>query len=281
MKKLLLLAVSFGILLVSCKPENSAGSQDESPQYNRELQYTYTKDQDGIEMEVYLPSEDKNINVAVIACPGGGYSSHAAHEGAVWAPYFNDLGVAFAVLKYTLPQGDPEKPINDIEQALNIFNDMADKWLINRSKIGVMGFSAGGHLACYSATTSDFSSEIRPDFQILLYPVITMGTGTHNGSRDNFLGTNQSNEMILLYSNEMWTSKDTPKTFISYAKSETTVLPAYNGKAFYDAMIKSGAEAELLPLEGDRHGWHHNNTEHESKYLNPLKAKLTPWLLEL
>ena len=280
MKKFILYAMGCVILFVSCKPETPVEEQDNPPD-NRELKYTYTKAQDGIEMEVFLPTEEKNIRVAVIACPGGSYSSHADHEGAVWAPYFNDLGVAYAVLKYTLPQGDPTKPINDMEKALNILNDMADKWLIDRSKIGVMGFSAGGHLACYSATTSDFSSGIRPDFQILLYPVITMSSGTHNTSRDNFLGTNQSDGTILLYSNELWVSIDTPKAFISYAQSENVVLPSTNGLAFYNAMKKVGADAVLLPLEGNKHGWHHGNAEHETKYLQPLKAKLTPWIQNL
>lgn len=249
--------------------------------YNRELKYTYFKAKDGIDMEVYLPTEAANIKVAVVACPGGGYSSHAAHEGAVWAPYFNELGVAFAVLKYTFPNGDPAKPIGDIQKALTIFNEMADKWIIDNDKIGVMGFSAGGHLACYSATSSDFSSDIRPDFQILVYPVITMSAGTHSGSRTNLLGANASDEDILAYSNERWVSSDTPQAFVTYAKSETVVPPASNGKAFYNAMIVSGAKVELLELEGTKHGWHHGNSEHESTYLQPMKAKLTPWLQRL
>lgn len=262
------------MFLLSCS--NGTDQQEES--YNRELTYTYSKADGSVDMEVFLPEEDKNIRVAVIACPGGSYSSHANHEGAVWAPYFNDLGIAFAVLKYTLPSGDPSKPIADMEAALGIFDEMADKWLIDRSKIGVMGFSAGGHLACYAATASDFSSDIRPDFQILLYPVTTMSDGTHVGSRNNFLGQDPSTEEIMLFSNEYWVAEDTPKAFISYAASETVVPPASNGKKFYDAMIKVGADAELLPLEGDRHGWHHGNSEHETKYLQPLKERLTPWL---
>lgn len=145
----------------------------------------------------------------VIACPGGSYSSHASHEGAVWAPYFNELGVAFAVLKYTLPAGDPSKPVGDMEIALSILNEMADKWLI-----------------------------------------------------DNV-------------------NRNTPQAFITYAKSETVVPPASNGKAFYNAMIKAGAKAELLELNGTKHGWHHGNADHETAYLQPMKAKLTPWLQKL
>ena len=249
--------------------------------YNRELHYNYTKEVDGVEMEVFLPTEEKNIKVAVIACPGGSYSSHAAHEGAVWAPYFNDLGIAFAVLKYTLPNGDPSKPIADMEKALTIFNDMSSKWGIDKSKIGVMGFSAGGHLACYTATAAEYSTDIRPDFQILVYPVITMTTGTHGGSRTNLLGENPSETDIERYSNELWVTSQTPKAFVTYAKSETVVPPIQNGKAFYRAMYVADAEAELLELEGTKHGWHHGNTDHEATYLQPMKAKLTPWLLEL
>lgn len=267
--------------MASCSPSGNAPDNIQEEPYNRELKYSYAKAEDGIEMEVFLPAEDKNIRAAVIACPGGSYSSHAAHEGAVWAPYFNELGIAFAVLKYTLPAGDPSKPIGDMETALGIFNEMADKWLIDRSKIGVMGFSAGGHLACYAATASDFSSDIRPDFQILLYPVTTMDSGTHAASRTNFMGEGPNSTEIMFYSNELWVTPDTPKAFISYAKDETVVPPASNGKKFYDAMIKVGAEAVLLPLDGNKHGWHHDNADHVTKYLNPLKAQLTPWLQNL
>lgn len=281
MKKLIFGVVACLMMIPACTTENPQTPETPEEEYNRELKYTYTKAEDGVEMEVYLPTEETNIKVAVIACPGGSYSSHASHEGAVWAPYFNELGVAFAVLKYTLPAGDPSKPIGDMETALTILNEMADKWLIDRNKIGVMGFSAGGHLACFAATASEYSSEIRPDFQILVYPVTTMSTGTHAGSRTNFLGADASNEEMMLYSNELWVSSDTPKAFITYAKSETVVPPASNGKAFYNAMIKAGARAELLELVGTKHGWHHGNAEHETAYLQPMKARLTPWLQKL
>lgn len=281
MKKLIFGVVACLMMIPACTTENPQIPETPEEEYNRELKYTYTKAEDGIDMEVYLPTEETNIKVAVIACPGGSYSSHASHEGAVWAPYFNELGVAFAVLKYTLPAGDPSKPIGDMETALTILNEMADKWLIDKNKIGVMGFSAGGHLACFAATASEYSSEIRPDFQILVYPVTTMSTGTHAGSRTNFLGADASNEEMMLYSNELWVSSDTPKAFITYAKSETVVPPASNGKAFYNAMIKAGAKAELLELVGTKHGWHHGNAEHETAYLQPMKAKLTPWLQKL
>lgn len=281
MKKLIFGVVACLMMIPACTTENPQTPETPEEEYNRELKYTYTKAEDGIDMEVYLPTEETNIKVAVIACPGGSYSSHASHEGAVWAPYFNELGVAFAVLKYTLPAGDPSKPIGDMETALTILNEMADKWLIDKNKIGVMGFSAGGHLACFAATASEYSSEIRPDFQILVYPVTTMSTGTHAGSRTNFLGADASNEEMMLYSNELWVSSDTPKAFITYAKSETVVPPASNGKAFYNAMIKAGAKAELLELVGTKHGWHHGNAEHETAYLQSMKARLTPWLQKL
>ena len=282
MKKLIFGFAACLLTMSACTTEQpSQTPETPEEEYNRELKYTYTKADDGIEMEVYLPTEETNIKAAVIACPGGSYSSHASHEGAVWAPYFNELGVAFAVLKYTLPAGDPSKPIGDMEIALTILNEMADKWIIDRNKIGVMGFSAGGHLACYAATASDYSDDIRPDFQILVYPVTTMGSGTHAGSRTNFMGADPSNDEIMFYSNEVWVNADTPKAFITYAKSETVVPPTSNGKAFFNAMIKAGAKAELVELEGTKHGWHHGNSEHEVAYLKPMKAKLTPWLQKL
>lgn len=260
---------------------NSNNGNNSGNSYFRELNYTYTKAKDGVNMQVFLPQESKNIKVAVICCPGGGYSSHASHEGDVWAPYFNDLGVAFAVLEYTLPSGDPTKPVADIEKALTIFNEMADNWLIDKDKIGVMGFSAGGHLACYAATSSDFATDILPDFQILVYPVITMMEGTHAGSRTNLLGENPSVNNIAKYSNENWVNDTTPKAFITYAKSETVVPPAKNGAKFYETMQSAGADVTCLPLDGDRHGWHHSNQDHVTKYINPLKTQLTPWLQTL
>lgn len=282
MKKLIFGFAACLLTMSACTTEQpSQTPETPEEEYNRELKYTYTKADDGIEMEVYLPTEETNIKAAVIACPGGSYSSHASHEGDVWAPYFNELGVAFAVLKYTLPAGDPSKPIGDMEIALTILNEMADKWIIDRNKIGVMGFSAGGHLACYAATASDYSDDIRPDFQILVYPVTTMSTGTHAGSRTNFLGADPTSEEMMFYSNELWVSSETPKAFITYAKSETVVPPTSNGKAFFNAMIKAGAKAELVELEGTKHGWHHGNSEHEVAYLKPMKAKLTPWLQKL
>lgn len=275
MKKIIFCAITLLMALPACTPEEN------KEVYNRELHYNYTKDIDGVQMEVFLPTEEKNIGVAVIGCPGGSYSSHASHEGAVWAPYFNELGIAYAVLKYTLPNGDPSKPIDDMERALTILNDMSSKWLINKNKIGVMGFSAGGHLACYAATAAEYPAKISPDFQILVYPVITMSTGTHSGSRTNLLGANPSSDDIVRYSNETWVTSQTPKAFITYAKSETVVPPVSNGKAFHKAMLDAGADAELLELEGTKHGWHHGNADHETAYLQPMKAKLTPWLQSL
>lgn len=275
MKKIIFCAIALLMALPACTPEEN------KEVYNRELHYNYTKEIDGVQMEVFLPTEEKNIGVAVIGCPGGSYSSHASHEGAVWAPYFNELGIAYAVLKYTLPNGDPSKPIDDMERALTILNDMSSKWLINKNKIGVMGFSAGGHLACYAATAAEYPAKISPDFQILVYPVITMSTGTHSGSRTNLLGANPSSDDIVRYSNETWVTSQTPKAFITYAKSETVVPPVSNGKAFHKAMLDAGADAELLELEGTKHGWHHGNADHETAYLQPMKAKLTPWLQSL
>lgn len=260
---------------------NFGGSSGNKEEYVRLEKYTYYKSTNGVDMEVYLPKEKVNIRKAVIACPGGAYSSHASHEGAVWAPYFNNLGIAFAVLKYTLPAGDPNKPTNDMKRALTILHEMADKWLIDKNKIGVMGFSAGGHLACYSATSAGFDSSISPDFQILIYPVITMTTGTHGGSRTNLLGGAPSEELINKYSNEKHVTANTPKAFISYATNETVVPPATNSQAFYQAMTAAGASVECVPIVGDKHGWHHDNDSQVTQYLTPLKEKLTPWLKNL
>ena len=144
-------------------------------------------------LRVFLPAPELATGRAVVACPGGGYSHLAfEHEGCDWAPYFNKQGIALIVLKYRMPKGDRTLPISDAEAAMKVVRDSADVWNLNPNDIGIMGSSAGGHLASTIATHSN--PELRPNFQILFYPVITMDKSyTHMGSHDNLLG-----KMLLL-----------------------------------------------------------------------------------
>ena len=144
---------------------------------------------DHAEITVYLPDAKRATGRAVVCCPGGGYTHLAMdHEGHQWATFFNNQGIAYIVLKYRMPHGNRLIPISDAEEAMKTVRRHAAEWHVNTNDVGIMGFSAGGHLASTIATHA--SGDAAPNFQILFYPVITMDLGfTHKGSHDNFLGT--------------------------------------------------------------------------------------------
>lgn len=164
-------------------------------------------DKDRAELTVYLPDAKKATGRAVVCCPGGGYSHLAMdHEGHQWATFFNNQGIALVVLKYRMPHGNPMIPISDAEEAMKTVRRHAVEWHIDRNNVGIMGFSAGGHLASTIATHS--TGDAAPNFQILFYPVITMDLGfTHKGSHDNFLGEGHSKKELRKleteYSNDL------------------------------------------------------------------------------
>ncbi|MDZ7720207.1 MAG: alpha/beta hydrolase [Balneolaceae bacterium] len=182
-------------------------------------------------LEIYLPAKDQAQQVrAVVILPGGGYRGLAYDwEGTDFAKWFNSKGIAAFVLKYRLPISDSvvepnEAPLQDAKRALRTVRANAEKWNLSKDEIGVMGFSAGGHLAStlgthYNHEDSVASDSIntlsaRPDFMILIYPVITMKEPyTHHGSRNNLLGENPSDEMVEYYSNEAQVTEDTPPHF--------------------------------------------------------------------
>lgn len=208
-------------------------------------------------MAVY-PASNPN-GIAIIACPGGGYQHLAMnHEGHDMAAWFNAQGITFAVLKYRMPNGHNEVPLSDAQEAILIMKSHADEWKVNPDKIGIMGASAGGHLA--STVATHFDKETRPAFQILLYPVISMDTSiSHGGSRknllgDNLSGTSPSDELIKKYSNELQVTPETPPAFIALSSDDKTVPPA-NSIRYYEALIanKVMATMHIYPIGG--HGW--------------------------
>ena len=140
---------------------------------------------DMAKVTIYLPNEKKATGRAIVCCPGGGYSHLAMqHEGFDWAPFFNGQGIALIVLKYRMPHGNYTVPAEDAEEAMRLVRQHAEEWHINTKDVGIMGFSAGGHLASTVATHA--TGDAAPNFQILFYPVISMEQGTtHQGSRDN------------------------------------------------------------------------------------------------
>ena len=225
-------------------------------------------------LRVFLPAPELATGRAVVACPGGGYSGLAVnHEGYDWAPYFNKQGIALIVLKYRMPKGDRTLPISDAEAAMKMVRDSADVWNLNPNDIGIMGSSAGGHLASTIATHAP--EALRPNFQILFYPVITMDKSfTHMGSHDNLLGKDASADLEKEFSNEKQVTKETPRAFIVYSDDDKVVPPA-NGVNYYLALNKKGVPSVLhiYPIGG--HGW---GIREDFLYKSEMQNELTSWL---
>jgi acetyl esterase/lipase len=214
---------------------------------------------------VYLPAADKATGAAVLVCPGGGYSILAAeHEGSDLAVWFQQRGIAAFVLKYRLPNpaamtNQHEVPLLDAMQAMKLIRQNAAKYKIEATKLGVMGFSAGGHLAATLSTHfnkgAGASEAARPDFSILLYPVITFNPAlAHGGSRDNLLGAAKSDELIRYYSNELQVDATTPPAFLVHAQDDTGV-PVENSIEYYLALRKNKVPVEMHLYPRGGHGF--------------------------
>ncbi len=240
-------------------------------------------------MTAYLPLKEKATGAAVMICPGGGYSILAAsHEGSDVARWFNSMGVAAFVLKYRLPNPElmtnqQEVPLMDAMQGMTLIRQNATRYGINRDKIGVMGFSAGGHLAATLAThyhRAPKASELaKPNFAILLYPVVTFGDKAHTGSRDKLLGRqNTSPEMVAYYSNELQVTSQTPPTFLIHSEDDKTV-PVENSINYYLACLKNGVPAEMHLYPAGGHGYGLRTAKFGS--LNTWPEACRAWLMTL
>jgi acetyl esterase/lipase len=225
-------------------------------------------------LRVYLPEKEKATGRMVIALPGGGYQHLAVfHEGFDWAPYFLEKGIAYGVLKYRMPAGDPDVPFADVKAAFGLARQHASVWHIDPEDIGIMGSSAGGHLASTFATHA--TRDEGPAFQILLYPVITMDASfTHGGSRKNLLGEQPSPEQIARYSNELQVNKDTPRAFTIFAADDKTVPPE-NGFRYAEALIRNHIPVTLLLYPEGGHGFGNRTS---FPYLHQFMAELDRWL---
>ena len=218
---------------------------------------------------VYRAPADQANGAAVVICPGGGYGFLADdHEGKQVAEYLNGIGVTAFVLKYRIVGKDRPGPLHpapleDAQRAIRLVRAKAKDFGIDPKRVGIMGFSAGGHLASSVATHFDGGSKeggdvdkqsCRPDFAILAYPVISMEDGvTHGGSKKNLLGDKPDAKLVELMSNEKQVSKETPPTFIFHTSADTAVLPE-NAIRFYVALKKAGVPAELHIYEKGKHG---------------------------
>ena len=229
---------------------------------------------DTAEMTIYLPDKDKATGRAVIICPGGGYQFLAmTHEGYDWAPFFNDLGIALFVLKYRMPKGDYNVPISDAEEAIKIVRNNAKEWNIDPDQIGIMGSSAGGHLASTIATHS--TDKAKPNFQILFYPVITMDLSfTHVGSMTNLIGEKPSKELVKKFSNELQVTKETPKVFMALSNDDD-IVPTKNSVEYYLSCNANGVSASIHIYPSGGHGWGYNP---DFEYSSEVRMELAAWL---
>lgn len=225
-------------------------------------------------MQVFLPDSDKTTGRVVIVCPGGSYLGHAyQHEGTQWSDMFNDLGITAVVLRYSLPAGDRTRPMGDVYKAMDIIRQNADAWKINPEDIGIMGSSAGGHLASTIATHS--APEYTPTFQILFYPVISMERPlTHEDSHNNFLGNNPGADLEAEFTNYKQVKPNTPRAIIFFS-SDDTVVPVMNGVEYYKALNKAGVPASLHIYPTGGHGWGYNAS---FPYHDEVVKELSTWL---
>jgi len=219
-------------------------------------------------LEIYLPEKENAAGAAVVICPGGGYAVVVYQgEGVQTAKEFARNGVAAFVIKYRLPNDSTmiDKkigPLQDAQQAIKIVRENASKWGINANKIGIMGFSAGGHLASTAAThfnkafiENDNNTNLRPDFQILIYPVISMQDSlTHSGSRTGLLGEHASKEIIDDFSNELQVSENTSPAYITQA-GDDKVVDVDNSIVYWEALRHHNVPAELHIYPNGNHGF--------------------------
>jgi len=219
-------------------------------------------------LDVYPAPKEIATGTAVIICPGGGYSILAIeHEGADVAKWLNGLGITAFVLKYRLPDDSIMEnkaigPLQDAQRAMRIVRGNAKEWGINPDKIGIMGFSAGGHLASTLSThynekvyESMDTTSARPDFSLLIYPVISMQEGiTHLGSRYNLLGESPSSDQTAHFSNELHVNGDTPPAFLVHSMDDGAV-PVQNSIIYAMAMQKNKIPCELHIYQSGGHGY--------------------------
>ena len=222
-------------------------------------------------IQVFLPSKRNATRQAVVVCPGGGYAVLAYDwEGTDIAKWLNSHGIAAIVLKYRLPsaasQVEPhEAPLMDAQRAMRLTRQHAEEWNIDPAQFGVMGFSAGGHLASTLGTHYDSGNlnsqdsverlSSRPDFMILGYPVISLKEHVaHIGSRNNLLGKSPSDELVSRFSNELQVTEDTPPTFIFHSQDDTGV-PVQHSLLFYQALLESNVAVEMHLYPKGGHGY--------------------------
>lgn len=223
------------------------------------------EDQDVPSMTAYLPEPERAGGGAIVICPGGAYGVLAPHEGRPVAEWLNSIGIAGFVLKYRLgPRYHHPCQLQDASRAVRMVRARATEWKIDPSKVGILGFSAGGHLASTVGTHFDAGDKnsndpvaresSRPDLMVLIYPVISLTSFSHLGSRRNLLGDAPSQELLDLLSNEKQVTAETPPAFLVHSAADKGV-PCENSLMFAEALRKAGVPVELHIFERGAHGF--------------------------
>jgi len=247
-------------------PNSKPGVNEEKTEYKDGLTLIWKVARP--EITVFLPPKSKANGTAVIICPGGGYQYITANmEGTDIAEQFVKMGVAAIVLKYRIPNDawmvhKEIGPLQDAQQAIKMVREQAAIWNINPNRIGIMGFSAGGHLASTAGThfnkvliPNTTNTSVRPDFMILIYPVISFLPGIcHAGSKEQLVGKNAGIELVNEYSNELQVTEQTPPTFLVHASDDDAVI-SMNSIAFYDSLVSKKIPAEIHIYQSGGHGF--------------------------
>jgi acetyl esterase/lipase len=239
----------------------------------------------------YFAPSGKATGAAFIICPGGSYAALSPHEGIHYALWLNEQGITGFVLKYRLGSGGYKHPamMQDVQRAIRYVRANAEKWRLDPNRVGVMGSSAGGHLAATALTHFDAGSAVaadpidrvssRPSLGILCYPVITMGPDTHGGSKRNLLGDNPDPGLVELLSNEKQVTKDTPPTFLFHT-FEDTAVKVENTLEFAAALRRSGVSFALHIYPKGSHGMGLGGAQWDPANRHPWTVECALWLKE-
>lgn len=242
-------------------------------------------------LTAFFPAPEIATGAGMIVCPGGGYAGLAAHEGEGYAHWLNDQGIAAFVLKYRLGSAGYRHPrmLQDAARAMRTVRFHAAEWKLDPRRLGIIGSSAGGHLASTLMTHFDAGDSAapdpidrvssRPDLGVLCYPVITMGGKTHGGSRDNLLGKDPSPELVRELSNELHVTHETPPCFLFHT-DEDAAVPVENSMEFAAALRQAGVPFELHIYQHGGHGMGLGTKNSDPGHMHPWTGECRRWLKE-